>query len=171
MTNWNDIVNILVSQSRILKDMTSISAATLAGKTAKKTTPVIASPTITQKKTEEIQVAEKPNTMVIMQTQLASETIQEMLLKLQETMMKNHTETRTDTNEIKEEMRSFKTEVRSDIMKLDGKVDSIPKALEKNKNKIKEVEKKDRKNRTRDRKNKSTTEIDKQRDGRLPHTY
>uniref|UniRef100_A0A2D4HCF4 Uncharacterized protein n=1 Tax=Micrurus lemniscatus lemniscatus TaxID=129467 RepID=A0A2D4HCF4_MICLE len=95
MTNWNNIVNILVSQSKILKDMTSISAAALVGKTAKKTTPANASPKITQKKIEEIQVAEKSSPNVNMQTQSASEMIQEMLLKLQETMIKNHNETRT----------------------------------------------------------------------------
>uniref|UniRef100_A0A2D4LZT2 Uncharacterized protein n=1 Tax=Micrurus spixii TaxID=129469 RepID=A0A2D4LZT2_9SAUR len=141
MTNWNNIVNILVSQSKILKDMTSISVAALGGKTAKKTTSVNESPLITQKKIEESQVAEKSCPNVSMQTQSTSETIQEILLKLQETIIKNHNETRTDTKEIKEEMKNFKTEVRSDIMKLDGKVDSIQKALEKNENKIKEVEK------------------------------
>uniref|UniRef100_A0A2H6N1Z6 L1 transposable element RRM domain-containing protein n=1 Tax=Micrurus carvalhoi TaxID=3147026 RepID=A0A2H6N1Z6_9SAUR len=141
MTNWNNIVNILVSQSKILKDMTIISAAALVGKTAKKTTSVNESPMITQKKIEEIQVAEKSSPNVSMQTQSTSETIQEILLKLQETIIKDHNETRTDTKEIKEEMKNFKTEVRSDIMKLDGKVDSIQKALEKNENKIKEVEK------------------------------
>uniref|UniRef100_A0A2H6N5G3 Uncharacterized protein n=1 Tax=Micrurus carvalhoi TaxID=3147026 RepID=A0A2H6N5G3_9SAUR len=68
MTNWNNVFNILVKQSKILKEMTSISAASLSGRTGKKPTPATATPMITQKKPEEIQMAEKPNPMVNTQT-------------------------------------------------------------------------------------------------------
>uniref|UniRef100_A0A2D4EVX1 Uncharacterized protein n=1 Tax=Micrurus corallinus TaxID=54390 RepID=A0A2D4EVX1_MICCO len=94
MTNWNNIYNILMKQTKILKEMTSIAAASLSGKAGKKPIPVATTPTTTQKKPEETQVAGKQNPAVNIQTQSTSDIIQEMILKLQETMMKKREQIR-----------------------------------------------------------------------------
>uniref|UniRef100_A0A2D4HAG4 Uncharacterized protein n=1 Tax=Micrurus lemniscatus lemniscatus TaxID=129467 RepID=A0A2D4HAG4_MICLE len=68
-------------------------------------------------------------------------TLQDSISKLQEIMLKNHTETKADINELKEEMGKLKGEMKADISKLDEKIGTIQQALEKNELTIKEVEK------------------------------
>lgn len=124
MTVWRNIYRILGEQSRVLKEMTSITTTTL--KAGKKTAsnPIIttASP-LNQRSTEGSQKAEKNNTTPNMQTMQATLTlIQETMVKMQNTMSINH------------------GEMKLDIQKLDNKMNSIQEAIHKNEQRIKIIE-------------------------------
>uniref|UniRef100_A0A2D4LMX9 Uncharacterized protein n=1 Tax=Micrurus spixii TaxID=129469 RepID=A0A2D4LMX9_9SAUR len=133
---WNNIIKIVNEQHKIIKDMTSTNTTVKTGR-KQISTAAIPSPTPATQRTIEGMLAQE-KTSASMSNQLVQATlmaIQGTMLVVQETMSKNHTESREDRETMKTELKNEIGEMKMEIKNLDGKIGQIQESIKINEEK------------------------------------
>uniref|UniRef100_A0A2D4PQY0 Uncharacterized protein n=1 Tax=Micrurus surinamensis TaxID=129470 RepID=A0A2D4PQY0_MICSU len=138
---WSNIFKIVNEQQKIIKSMTSINISAKTGRKQISTTAIASPSTSTQRTIEGTLALEKMSTPMTNQVvQATLTTIQETMLALQKTMVKNHIESKGDREVMKVELKNEIGEMKTEIKNLEGKIGQIQESIRINEEKIKIIE-------------------------------